>query len=272
MRMHEQHPASGGTSTFGRALLEERRALIGWGAGITASIVMELALFPTVRNDDLSKVFDSYPEAIKQLFDFSDFSTGAGFVRAELFSLVVPMLFVVLGILWGSDAVAGEQERKTLDLVLANPISRRRFMLEKAAGLCTGLLAVGVAALVALVVGGAIFDVGIAIDRLVAVTLATVVDAALFGAVALSIGAATGHRGFARGTTAAAAVLAYLLSSLAPLVPWLEPWRVTSPWYQTLGVDPIGIGTSWHLAVPVALAAVALAVGVALFNRRDLVS
>jgi ABC-2 type transport system permease protein len=270
--LHEQHPLGGGASTFGRSLLQERRSLVGWGIGITATILMELALYPTVRSNDMSKLAESYPEAIKKLFNLSDFSTGAGYVRAELFSLVVPMLFVVLAVLWGSDSVAGEQERKTLDLVLANPISRRRFLLEKAGGLCTGLGILGIAAFVTLVAGGAIFDVGIAIDRLVAVVLATFLTAALFGLLALTLGAATGHRGFARGVSAALAVLAYLLSSLAPLVSWLEPWRVTSPWYQTLGSDPIGAGVTWHLLVPIAVAGAALVVGVTLFERRDLIS
>lgn len=45
--------------------------------------------------------------------------------------MVAPMLIIILGIALGSDAIAGEEERKTMDLLLSNPISRSRIVLEK---------------------------------------------------------------------------------------------------------------------------------------------
>ena len=68
--------------------------------------------------------------------------------------------------------------------------------------------------------------------------------ATVFGTIALAVGAATGRRGLARGLGALAAVVAYLLSSLAEVVRWLEPVRPVSPWYHALGVDPLGAAAS----------------------------
>ncbi len=258
-------------SVFGRSLHEQRRALVGWSVGAAATVLLELALFPTVRNNDMSKLLDSYPESVKKLFGLTDFSTGTGYVRAELFSFVLPLLLVILAVLWGSDAIAGEEDRRTIDLLLANPISRRRIVVEKAAYLIAGLATVGGALLGALLVGDAVFAVGVAVDRVVSAVIMTVALSVVFGTVTLALGAATGRRGLARGCGAALAVGAYLLSSLAPLASWLEPWQKLSPWYHALGVDPLRTGLpAGHLAMLIVLACVAVAVAVVTFDRRDI--
>ncbi|CAN5433872.1 hypothetical protein BH10ACT1_BH10ACT1_22830 [soil metagenome] len=257
-------------STFQRSLHEERRAVAGWSVGLAAAVGLEIALFPTIRANDMAKVLDSYPEALRRLFSLNDFSTGTGFVNAELFSLVVPLMLVIFAILWGSDGIAGEEERRTLDLLLAAPISRRRVLLEKAAATAVGVASVGSVVLLVLLVGDAAADLGIGAVHLIAAVGSTVGLAILFGWIALGMGAATGHRGLARGASAVLAVAAYLLSSLATLVPGLRPWRTASPWYHALGVDPLAKGTTvGHVTVLLGLGACALVAGSAAFTRRD---
>lgn len=259
------------TSVFGRTLHDERRALLGWSVGIAATVVLELALYPTVRNNDMSELLDSYPESVKQLFGLTDFATGTGYVRAELFSFVLPLLVVVFGVLWGSDALAGEEDRGTLDLVLANPVTRRQVVVEKAGALLVGLSTVCTAMAATLVLGDAAFSVGVPVARLTAATVMTFALAAVFAVGSLALGAATGHRGLARGAGAALAVAAYLLSALGPLAGWLEPWRPASPWYHALGVDPLSAGLPLlHLLGLIALVVVIAAAGAEAFERRDL--
>ena len=53
--------------------------------------------------------------------------------------------------------------------------------------------------------------------------------ATVFGTIALAVGAATGRRGLARWLGVLAAAVAYLLSSLAEVVRWLEPVLLVSP-------------------------------------------
>jgi len=258
-------------SVFGRSLHDERRALIGWSIGLAATIVLELALYPTVRDNDMSALLDSYPESVKQLFGLTDFATGTGYVRAELFSFVLPLMVVVFGVLWGSDAVAGEEDRGTIDLLLANPISRRRVVGEKAAAVVAGLGLVSTVMAAALVLASSAFSADVPVARLGAASLMAFALAAVFAILGLALGAATGKRGLARGVGAALAISACLLSALGPLASWLEPWRVASPWYHALGVDPLGHGVPvGHLALLV-LSAGVLTVGAAeAFDRRDL--
>ena len=101
--------------------------------------------------------------------------------------------------------------------------------------------------------------------------ISVVVLAVLFGTIALAVGAATGRRGVARGVAAVLAVVAYLVSSLGDLIGWIKAIRPASPWYHALGVDPLAKGFSLpHLAVPIGLTLVVMAIALYAFDRRDL--
>ncbi len=270
-----QHPARGTTSLhslFERAVHEQARALTGWGGGLVAFAGAMLASYPTVHhNAAITKLVESYPEAFRSMFGLSDYTTGPGYLRAEVFSLVGPLLIVIMAVLWGSDATAGEEERRTIDVLMANPISRVRVVLEKWAALVSGVALVTGALGVALALGAPLADLRIGLARLAAAVVATALLAILFGTLALAIGAASGHRGISRGITAAAAVASYLVSSLAPLVSWLRPLRPLSPWYHALGVDPLASGfLAWHLLVLVALSLVVIGAAALAFEHRDL--
>ena len=259
-------------SVFGRSLHDERRGITGWVLGIAALSVWLLAMYPTIRdNGDFTKLLESYPKALRKLFSLNDFTSGPGYVRSELFSFTVPVLLSIVAVLWGSDAVAGEEERHTLDLLLANPISRRRLVAEKWAAVVLAILIVSAVLALVLTIGAPVVSLDIGWWRLMAPVVACAMLAVLFASLSLAIGAATGHRGLARGGGAALAVSAYLVSSLAELVSWLRPFRVVSPWYHAFGVDPVGAGLSLpHIAVLV-VASLAFAVFAAVaFDRRDL--
>ena len=93
--------------------------------------------------------------------------------------------------------------------------------------------AVAVVTFLASLVGRA-FDVDISVFYLAATTLGALLMALGFGLLALAIGGASGERGLAIGIAVAVAA-PYLLSSLAPLVDWLKPWRVLSLIYWSVG-------------------------------------
>jgi ABC-2 type transport system permease protein len=77
----------------------------------------------------------------------------------------------------------------------------------------------------------------------------------------------------ARAVPAVAAVLAYLINGLAPLVDWLEPFRELSPFAQYSGHTPLAHGVSVAAAaVSVGTVLVLTALAVATFRRRDVAS
>jgi len=259
-------------SVYGRSLREERRALVGWSLGLAGYLLVMLVLYPTIHgNQSFEKLVRSYPEALRKIFGLADFTSGAGYLRTEVFSFMVPLLLAVFAILWGSDLVAGEEERGTLDLLLAAPVTRRRVLVQKWLALLTGvgLLVAALEVLIGLL--GPLFQLHVGWVPLTAALLGSGLFAAVFGTLALALGAAAGSRSVARGAATALAVAMYLLSTLAQLVTWLGPVRGASLWYHALGTDPLGTGLHVvHLAVLVAAVGALGALGVVAFDRRDI--
>jgi ABC-2 type transport system permease protein len=90
------------------------------------------------------------------------------------------------------------------------------------------------------------------------------------GSLALALGGHTGRTGLAIGVSAAAGIAGYFLHTLAPLIDWLEPFRILSPFYYYIGHSPMLRGLNPEYAVVLALMSLAL-VGIAAvaFQRRD---
>lgn len=246
--------------------------MIGWSLGLAVYAFVMGAVFTSIHmNPMFEQLVKNYPEALKSLFQISDYTTGVGYMRVEVVAVVAPLLVVTFGILWGGDLLAGEEDRGTLDLLLANPISRGRVLLEKLAALVVGMVVASGGLTIGLLVGSPLFDLNLGVSACLATGVAIALLGLLFGTLALTLGAATGSRGVARGLTVLVVVVAYLVSGLADLVTWLKPVRPLSPWYHALATDPLGTGWHpWHLAVLVGITVVIALLGVVSFDRRDL--
>jgi ABC-2 type transport system permease protein len=107
--------------------------------------------------------------------------------------------------------------------------------------------------------------------HLAAGSAAAVLLGVAFGTMALLIGAASGKRGLAAGLSAALAIAAYVVNSLAPLVSSLEPLQKLTPIYHYAVSDPLRHGLeAQHVAVLAGIALVAAVLAVAAFERRDI--
>jgi ABC-2 type transport system permease protein len=88
---------------------------------------------------------------------------------------------------------------------------------------------------------------------------------------ALAIGAATGSRALALAVTGSLAALTYLAGSLSGLVAFLRNAKWISPFFYATDGSPLVHGyTWWHAFVLGGVGAVALAIGLLLFDRRNL--
>lgn len=259
-------------SVLAHTLRERRRGLLGWSLGVAALAALIAAYWPSVRDSaDLQSFTRNLPEAMRALVGGGDYATATGFLNAELFAFMMPLLFLIVAIGMGARAVVGEEERGTIDLLLSTPLTRRRMLVEKALGGVLVLLALGGVLFAALLAGGALVDMGVPAARFAAISLAVVLVALPFGALALLVGCATGSHGLALGLTSAAAVAAYMLNALAPLIGSLERWQDASPfaWYAS-GDVLAGRLSLAHVALLIGTAVVlAVAAAVAL-EHRDL--
>jgi ABC-2 type transport system permease protein len=259
-----------------KTLRDQRRALAGWAIGMAALVLLYASFYPSVRSnaETLNTYIESLPEALRNIVGRSgDISSSVGYVRSEIFSTMGPLLLLILAIGAGARAIAGEEERRTLDLLLANPVRRRTVVLQKFWAMVASTSGVGLVLWVSIVVFGPAFGLHIALVDVAAAVVSTIALAVSFGSIALAVGCWRGRRGVAVAASTSLAVAAYLLNILAPSVDGLSRYQVLSPFYHYIDYDPLRTGFSaLHLFVLVAIAAVALALALLGFERRDLAS
>ncbi len=257
-----------------KGLRDLRRSFAWWSAGLVGLVALMAAVYPTVRdNEELNELVQNYPEALKAFIAFGgsvDYVSGAGYLGSELFSFMVPLLFLVAAVGNGAGAIAGEEERGTLDLLLAHPVSRRQVAAGKIGTLVAELAGLAAVLWLALWAGGRATGMDVSAAKLAAATVTAGLLALAYGAIAFGIGAATGRRVLAIGLATAAAVAAYLVNSLAALVDALGSAQKASPFYHYAAGDPLRQGLALgHCTVLVSIAVAATLVGIAIFERRD---
>lgn len=257
-----------------QALRDHRRGIVGWSVGVAVYAVMICAIWPTVRDSpSLLAAMRDYPEALKEVFggDAAGFATAAGFLNAELFSMMVPLFLAVFAIGFAAGTTGGDEERGLVDLVLSHPVRRTRVVVEKVGALVVGLVVVTGVTAVALGVAGAMVDLGVPVGNVVAACAGAGLVGLVAGAFALCVGLAHGTRGAAIGAASVVLGLAYLLQILSGFVDGFHPFRWASPLYVADATVPLANG--WPVARFLALVAVSallVAVGAGRFVRRDL--
>ncbi len=263
-------------SIFRTSFRERRSATVWWTLGMVSLAVVTVSFFPTIRNDTESfqEMFDSMPEGLLTVFGIDDSTlliTPSGFVNSRLYSGIGPIVLSAFGVGLGTAAIVGEEDRGTLNLLLAQPISRTRLVLEKFASVTASTLSVGGGVLGALVVLNPIVDLGFPLANMVAANVGLVLMTLVFSAFALAIGSLTGDRGRTIGLSVALVVGAFVINGLAPLIDSLAWTRQFSPFYWLQGPNRLSNGFSLGYSSLMVIAIGSLVcVAVWGLNRRDI--
>ncbi len=200
-----------------------------------------------------------------------DISTPEGFYQFQTFGMIAPIATGAVAVVLGSQAVAAEEANRTIGLLLANPITRSRVLLEKTLAMGMYSLAVGIATCLGVWLGSLLGSLGMSLANIAATSLLATMVGLVFGALSLAIGAATGNTRIAASVTAGLAFAAYLTNSLGILNSTLAGLAKATPFHYYLTSDPLNNGIHWgHAATLVGAATVLIAAAVVLFNRRDL--
>lgn len=254
-------------------LRERRRSMAWWALGVVFLVGINVAFYPSVRDSaGLSDYAKELPDTLRALFAGGelDLASATGYLNSQVFALMGPMVLLIFSIGAGAAAIAGEEEKGTLDLLLAQPVTRASLVLQRFGSLALMVAALCVALLATTAVGCELVDLQIGFGHLLAATVAVALLALLFGTLALAAGALMPGRGRAAAIAGGLAVASWILDGLGRAVDALGPWRPLSPYYQAIGTNPLGDGAPagrWILLLALTGALVALAV--AGLQRRD---
>lgn len=254
-----------------KTLYDQRRGLTGWSLAITILVTIESALWPSFRDmPGLTEMYANFPAELRELFDLEAMTTGLGFLNAELYTLLLPALFIVYGVGRGARLVAGEEEDGTLDLLLVTPVSAGRIVAEKAVALATSIFALAATLLISTVAMSLLFGLGIGVGEAATGALAMALLGFEYGALSLAVGVITGRKAAAIAFATLAAVGGYVLYAAGLLVSSLEPWQPLSPFHQALQGGPLGAGLPLSYLWLLLGSAVLIAAALPVLDRRDI--
>jgi ABC-2 type transport system permease protein len=260
-----------------RLVRDRRRSLLGWSAGIVALVLFTVALYPSLKGEEsLNEVIEQMPEALRSMFGLDTaipLTSPPGYLQGRLFGSLLPLILIVFGIGLGARAIAGSEQDGTLELLLANPVTRGTVVVERYLALVAmvaALTAVFAVSLVVLAVPfGALEDVPV--SGLAGAVAGVFAIALLHATLAYGVGAATGRKSLALSSATVVAVAGYLLQGLVGLSDAIRPLRFVSPWHWYLGRNMLAHGVAPDaIVVPLVLSVVLFAAGAGAFLRRDL--
>ena len=211
-------------SIFLKTLRDLRWQVFWYGIGLSAMCALVVFVYPSYRDQLIS--FE-IPEALKPLIGDADYASAEGFLTAEFFSWG-PLLGVIFAIMAGTALLGGEEAGGTLDLLLSQPISRRRLVMEKMSGFAVGACLIAVLVDVGWLLSVPFVEIDISLVKLLASTFLMVPQMLLVAAVSVWATAFLPERKLATGFVTAFVVASFFGNYLAELVDVLAPLRWAS--------------------------------------------
>ena len=250
------------------------RSVIIWGLALGLLSAVTVVSFPAMEEqgqamDDLLR---SYPPEMREVFGIGEgtnLSTIEGFLASQVFNFVAPLALAFFPILAASNAIAGAEERGTIDVLLGNPIPRWQIVAGSFAATALSLL--GILAILGLATYGSAvaLDVELSLARTAEAVLNLWPLCAFFGGLAMLCSALFHRRLLAVAIPGAVLVASYFVNALGNAVESLEDAQpFTAFYYYGSAIED---GIEWASFGGLALAAGLLILLAALaFSRRDI--
>jgi ABC-2 type transport system permease protein len=267
-------------SIYGKTIRDSRLAFI-IAAGLLGGLSLVLGaaigtVFPTLAaRQDLNALVGSMPAQMVNLFGNTSLmgaklGTLGGYVTWK-YGATFALGTALWSILALSGTLAGEAARGSLDFVATSPFGKRRIAIEKlAAHLTTLYIAVAILAVALTISSNAFGDAAlgdqIPLTSAIGFGLWVGFIAMFFGGLAFALSPILGRAG-AAGVSGVAMIVLWFMSGLDIGGPLLA----LSPFHWTINHIPlVGIYDWSGLALVGIVGAILLAVGVLVFDRRDL--
>ena len=249
----------------GHGLRGRYRSIIIWGVALGGLGALYVALYPAL-SDLLQQYLDQAPQFMGGI---QGEITIQQWMELEFLNVLVPVALPFLVIILGARTIAGSEERKTLDLLLSNPLPRWQViggaLLTMAVSLAGVLILTWVLTYIAVPIAGVDLGPGTLASALAAIWPFCM----LFGALSLLISAVVRRNVFAITIPAVILVATYVINGLSEATESMRPLRYVSLLYY-LG-HPLQGDFPWATVLGLlAGTCVLVALAVTAFSRRDI--
>lgn len=259
-----------------KELKERKLSLIIYILVALMLVWVYMVLFTTVRDQaqSLNKLVETYPEALKKAFKIEGggFNTIESFLSYELFSLMWPLLAIMLALSRAGNAIAGEIERGTIGTLLTQPLSRTKILLSK---YYSGIISLGafiVASILTPIPMAWAYGYPIHPKNFLLTALLCSLFALSILSVSIFCSAIVSDRSKVYGLVGGTIFLMYVLNVVSGIKPELDKLKYLSVFHY---FDAANVMTHAHLPLGTCLLFGAVSVfgivgGLVAFNKRDI--
>jgi len=257
-----------------KSLWDFKKAAIYWFVGIFFLALYIMFVLSSIELDAFQTILDSFPKALTQFIGGEsgiDFSSISGFLNAQIFTIMAPIMVIAVAVNSGGKSTASEETVKSLDIILSAPISRESFIIQKIFSMTTKTLFIAIVHWFSYFILGIAFSQSIPNEGLIAICFNLFLMGISFGMISIFIGTLSGNASQAVGIGGALALISYLIANIAPLVDSLNNTKYFSLFYYYKGSDPLKTGFhSWHWAPFLAITFIFLILSIYQFRKRNL--
>ncbi len=199
-------------------------------------IWMFVAIFPSIQQEasEMSKLIESYPESFLKAFGIEGtalFTEFESFLCVEYYSLMWPLLSIILIISLGASAIAGEMDDKTMDFLLSQPISRVKIYISKyISGLFTVLSFIFLS-IITIIPIAKFYDIEVHLSNYFAISMLSILFSWAIYSLSFMISSFSSSKSLPSSISAGVIVIMYSANLVASLKESLENLKYISYFY-----------------------------------------
>lgn len=241
--------------------------------GVMLYALFIIALYPSFGDmEAYNELVQNIPPAFQAFVgELGNLGTVGGYLANEHFTHMYLILLTILAVGFGNSIIGKEEDAGTLELVLARPVSRMAFVLQKVGAMYVVVFLIVLANWLGIAFGPYIVDVTVDNMDVLWASISGGLVALIFGNFSLFITAVKGNKGLASGLTIMIFIASYFLNTFAVFVDWLEPYQKFSiiKYYDVQEV--LVHGVDYHNVLLLFLIGLLFVpLSLLFFNRRDI--
>ena len=259
-----------------RTIRDRKTSLIAYLLVAVLLLWMYIALFPAMQEQSkaLSTAFESLPEAFFKAFGIEDLNISSveSFLAMEHFSIVWPLMAILLLVTIAGRGLAGQIEQGTIEIILSCPVSRMRIFFAKYLAGIISLFVFTIASIFTIAPFAAMHSVDYAIGNFASVSVISFLFGWAVFSVAIMFSTIFSERGRVYMATGGILLIMYVLNIAAALNKNLNKLKLASFFHYYNFNDAI-IRNTLHatdLTVFVAVAVVCTIISAWVFQKRDI--
>lgn len=259
-----------------KELFQRRWAIFGFTLASLLFLLMYMSIYPSFQNETakFDELLKSYPKAILEAFNIEQLSlsTVEGYISAEHFSFIWPLMAIFLALSSAGTTIAGEIEKGTMAFLLSQPLSRTRIFISKYISALLGLAIFIAASTVAIIPLASLLNLQVSTGNIYRVTLLSSCFVWAVYSLGLLVSCVFSERSKVYFSVGGLLVLMYVANIMSGLISSLDKLKYLS-FFHYFSPDKALVAGQLYASsfyVFIGVAVVATIGGIVIFKRRDI--